>query len=154
MQLNTNFSPGWWCIFIYLYKLKTDTFSYRNLLGNFNSENWHNSGKHGGSNFGEKNKESLTHTWRRKWQLTPVLLPGDYHGQRSLTGYSPWARRVGQDWMTSLSLSFFTSYYIKESILNDLRKYFRILFMNIFIILSAHKAILSKETKNNTYCRV
>ena len=28
--------------------------------------------------------------WRRKWQLTPVLLPGKFHGQRSLVGYSPW----------------------------------------------------------------
>ena len=27
--------------------------------------------------------------WRRKWQPTPVLLPGESHGQRSLTGYSP-----------------------------------------------------------------
>ena len=28
--------------------------------------------------------------WRRKWQPTPVLLPGKSHGQRSLIGYSPW----------------------------------------------------------------
>ena len=27
--------------------------------------------------------------WRRKWQSTPVLLPGKSHGQRSLVGYSP-----------------------------------------------------------------
>ena len=27
--------------------------------------------------------------WRRKWQPTPVLLPGEPHGQRSLVGYSP-----------------------------------------------------------------
>ena len=27
--------------------------------------------------------------WRRKWQPTPVLLPGKSHGQRSLVGYSP-----------------------------------------------------------------
>ena len=27
---------------------------------------------------------------RRKWHPTPVLLPGKYHGQRSLGGYSPW----------------------------------------------------------------
>ena len=27
--------------------------------------------------------------WRRKWQPTPVLLPGKFHGQRSLAGYSP-----------------------------------------------------------------
>ena len=29
--------------------------------------------------------------WRRKWQPTPVLLPGKSHGWRSLVGYSPWS---------------------------------------------------------------
>ena len=28
-------------------------------------------------------------SWRRKWQPTPVFLPGESHGQRSLVGYSP-----------------------------------------------------------------
>ena len=28
--------------------------------------------------------------WRRKWQPTPVLLPGKSHEWRSLVGYSPW----------------------------------------------------------------
>ena len=32
-------------------------------------------------------------TWRRKWQRTPLLLPGESHGQRSLVGYSPWGRK-------------------------------------------------------------
>ena len=27
--------------------------------------------------------------WRRAWQPTPVLLPGESNGQRSLVGYSP-----------------------------------------------------------------
>ena len=27
--------------------------------------------------------------WRRAWQSTPVLFPGEYYGQRSLVGYSP-----------------------------------------------------------------
>jgi len=27
--------------------------------------------------------------WRRAWQPTPVFLPGESHGQRSLAGYSP-----------------------------------------------------------------
>ena len=31
--------------------------------------------------------------WRRKWQPTPVFLPGKSHGQRSLGGYSPWGRK-------------------------------------------------------------
>ena len=29
--------------------------------------------------------------WRRKWQPTPVFLPGEFHGQRSLACYSPWS---------------------------------------------------------------
>ena len=28
--------------------------------------------------------------WRRAWQPTPVFLPGEVHGQRSLAGTSPW----------------------------------------------------------------
>ena len=28
--------------------------------------------------------------WGRKWQPTPVFLPGKSYGQRSLVGYSPW----------------------------------------------------------------
>ena len=28
--------------------------------------------------------------WRRKWQPTPVFLPGKSHGQRSLAGHSAW----------------------------------------------------------------
>ena len=39
--------------------------------------------------------------WRRKWQPTPVFLPGKSHGQRSLEGYSPWNhKRVQQDLAT------------------------------------------------------
>ena len=29
--------------------------------------------------------------WRREWQPTPVFLPGEFHGQRSLVGYSSWS---------------------------------------------------------------
>ena len=38
--------------------------------------------------------------WRRKWQPSPVFLPGKSHGQRSLAGYSPWDLRVGHDLVT------------------------------------------------------
>ena len=30
---------------------------------------------------------------RRKWQPTPLFLPGKFHGQSSLVGYSPWGRK-------------------------------------------------------------
>ena len=37
--------------------------------------------------------------WRRSWQPTPVFLPGESLGQRSLVGYSPWGcKRVGHNW--------------------------------------------------------
>ena len=29
--------------------------------------------------------------WRREWQPSPIFLPGEFHGQRSLVGYSPWS---------------------------------------------------------------
>ena len=31
--------------------------------------------------------------WRREWLPTPVFLPEEFHGQRSLVGYSPWGRK-------------------------------------------------------------
>ena len=30
--------------------------------------------------------------WSRKWQLTPIFLPGKSHGQRSLVAYNPWGQ--------------------------------------------------------------
>ena len=46
--------------------------------------------------------------WRRAWQHTPVFLPGKFHGQRSLRGYSPWGRNKSDtiEWLTlTLALS-------------------------------------------------
>ena len=31
--------------------------------------------------------------WRKAWQPTPVFLPGESHGQKSLVGYSPWGHK-------------------------------------------------------------
>ena len=33
--------------------------------------------------------------WSKKWQPTPVFLPGNPHGQQSLASYRSWAHRVG-----------------------------------------------------------
>ena len=30
---------------------------------------------------------------KKEWLLTPVFLSGEFHGQRSLVGYSPWGRK-------------------------------------------------------------
>ena len=32
--------------------------------------------------------------WRREWQPIAVFLPGEFHGERSLVGYSPWGLRA------------------------------------------------------------
>ena len=32
-------------------------------------------------------------SWRRKWQPTPVFLPGESYGQQSLVGYRLWGRK-------------------------------------------------------------
>jgi len=44
--------------------------------------------------------------WRRKWQLTPMFLPGKFYGQRSLVGYSPWGHK-GSDMTERLSTQAF-----------------------------------------------
>ena len=46
--------------------------------------------------------------WRMEWPLTPVFLPGEFHGQRSLVGYSPWGCKV-LDTTERLTLSLFHS---------------------------------------------
>ena len=42
-------------------------------------------------------------SWNRKWQPTSVFLPGQFHGQRSLVGYSPWGRKKADttEWLST-----------------------------------------------------
>ena len=37
--------------------------------------------------------QALSLERRRKWQLTSVFLPGEFHGQKSLVGSSPWTHK-------------------------------------------------------------
>ena len=40
-------------------------------------------------------------SWRRQWKPTPIFLPGKFHGQRSLVGYSPQGcKKVGHNLAT------------------------------------------------------
>ena len=44
--------------------------------------------------------------WRRKWQPTPIFLPGEFYGHRSLVGYSPWGHKESiqpSDWACILT---------------------------------------------------
>ena len=49
----------------------------------------------------------------RKWQPTPVLLPGKSLGRRSLVSYSPWDHTVGHNWAISL-LSLRLCHFTRE----------------------------------------
>ena len=41
--------------------------------------------------------------WKRKWQPTPIFLPGESHQQRSLAGYSPWCCKESDttEWLST-----------------------------------------------------
>ena len=54
--------------------------------------------------------------WRRKWQPTPVHLPGKFHGLRSLVGYSPWVAKS----RTRLSDFTFTYLPLRFTIIKEL----------------------------------
>ena len=50
----------------------------------------------------------------RKWQPPPVFLPGEFYGQRSLVGYSPWGSKE-LDMTKGLTLSsFFTFFFMVQ----------------------------------------
>ena len=77
---------------------------YKSVLGFYCWEiNCHNSGLPGGSvgkestcnaeDLGSINPWSGRIPWRKAWQPTPVFLPGESHGQRSLAGCSPWGHK-------------------------------------------------------------
>ena len=53
--------------------------------------------------------------WRRKWQPTPVLLPGKSHGWRSLVGYSPLGHKESDmtEWLHFLSTHGFFSSHVQ-----------------------------------------
>ena len=44
--------------------------------------------------------------WSKKWQSTPVFLPGGSLGQRSLEGYSPWGSTESESDTTELDRGF------------------------------------------------
>ena len=47
--------------------------------------------------------------WRRKWQPTPVFLPGESHRQRSLAGYSPGGHKEADtaEWWSTTETSYY-----------------------------------------------
>ena len=72
--------------------------------------------------------------WRSEWQSTPVFLPGKFHGQGSLVGFSPWGRKEldmtehtvqyildfrFQIYVITYSIWFSLTYFLKHDTLLD-----------------------------------
>ena len=58
----------------------------------------------------------------RAWQPAPLFLPGESHGQRSLTGYSPWGRRVRHDWSDLAHIHIYMYVYSSPHMLWPINK--------------------------------
>ena len=52
--------------------------------------------------------------WSRKWQPTPVFLPGKFHGQRSLLGYSDVAK--SQTWLSNWTCTYMRQWQFSKLI--------------------------------------
>ena len=57
----------------------------------------------------KENKESVSFVRRKEWLPTQVFLLGDFQGQRSLAGYSPWGQK---ELNTTEKLIHFTHTYL------------------------------------------
>ena len=63
-----------------------------------------------------------------KWQTTPVFLPGESHGQRSLVGYGPWdQKRVRHDWGTKQQTAMTNRHKTTKAYFWTLYNYFKII---------------------------
>ena len=64
-------------------------------------------GKESACNAGDPGSWVGTIPWRKKWLPTPVFLPGEFYGQRSLVGYSPWGcKELNTTERLTVSLSY------------------------------------------------
>ena len=76
---------------------------------------WH-SGK-GSACQRKRHKKCRFNSWvrkSRKWQATPLFLPGKFHRWRSLVGYSPWGRKESDTTEQLHFLSFCSSFWRRK----------------------------------------
>ena len=78
--------------------------------------------------------------WRRKWQSTPVFLPGESHGQRSLMGYSPWGHK-SWTWLKWLTMHTHISFFNKSSSCSLIFSYLCKLFVKRLKGSTGHKVV-------------
>ena len=58
--------------------------------------------------------------WSWKRQPTPVFMPGESHGQRSLVGYSPWDRRELDKFQQQQLKWCLSAFFVQFNIANSL----------------------------------
>ena len=76
---------------------------------------------------GYKSMGSHKISWRKEWQPTPVFLPGEFHGQRSLAGYSLWGHKesdMSERLILYLNLMFLMQNN-GQNIMRNFSKYFK-----------------------------
>ena len=79
-------------------------------------------------------------------QPTPVFLPGESHGQRSLAGYSQWGHRVGHDLATKQQQIFcFLIWELIVQVFNVIVTEQYIYYMCIFIRMFSIKMFLNEK---------
>ena len=88
--------------------------------------------------------------WRRKWQPTPVFLPGESQGQGSLVGCSLWGRTVGHDWSDLVAA---TAEVILYGARNSLFTYFTLIVQEVILYMNGisdnyHQHILENYFNN------
>ena len=79
--------------------------------------------------------------WSRDWLHTPVFLPGEFHGQRSMAGYSPWGHKESD-----------TTEWLRSTFINrhsTLRKSLSSLFIHLFTSVLTHKFLFYSEVCNS-----
>ena len=87
-------------------------------------------------------------SWKRAWQPTPVFLPGESHGQRSLAIHSPWDCKES-DMTEQLSVSLETREYLVNGAL-EIRPffpYFLPLFLFLLLLLFSFPSDIRKKPK-------
>ena len=84
--------------------------------------------------------------WRRKWQPTPVLLPGESQGRQSLVGYSPWGHTELDTTEATQQQQQHRSLYFKETknkqTIKDLNT------LNMFYLMDIYYALNNQRVHN------
>ena len=86
--------------------------------------------------------------WRKERIPTPVLLPAEFHGQRSLLGYSPWDHKDSDmtDWLQHIHALTHTHIYFNTSVS-------LLIFDYIFMILEQAGELKKKKKKPESHAQ-